>query len=205
MVTQGTVVGITAAGKTMFWLQLGALLAGRKLPIRRKDQRGRTVRERLAVEEARRRLCAFGRHKTQEPQWVDAAVQRWHPWIKLRLVDTAGLVADIHPDTQLRQHMGESLRCLLESRIWFHVIDLGRTAAQGFQLSDVDRTLLEVGRQTSHYVVIGNKIDLPGAARAAEMLLKHAGDIPIFVVSSLYRTGFTPVVQWLREVCKHSA
>ncbi|MDI3256304.1 MAG: GTPase domain-containing protein [Kyrpidia sp.] len=203
--TQGTVVGITAAGKTMFWLQLSALLAGRTLPIRRTDLRGRAVKERVTVEEARRRLCSFGRHKTRDPQWVDMAPRRWHPWVRLRLVDTAGLVADIHPDMQLRRHMGDSLRCLVESAFWFHVVDLGRMAKHDYRLSEVDQAFIEFGCRVPYYVLIGNKCDLPGAGRAAEVLIGHGSGFPVFVVSSLYRTGFTPVVQWLRQACRNSA
>ncbi|MBX6395757.1 MAG: GTPase domain-containing protein [Alicyclobacillaceae bacterium] len=205
MVTQVTVVGLTGAGKTMFWLRVGAHLAGRSLLIRRHDERGQEIRLRMTADEARCRLCSLGRHRTRDPQWLDLTARRWHPWLRLRLVDTAGLVADVHPDAGLRLCMAKSLRFLAESRVWFHVIDLGRLAREGNRLSEVDAALLNFGRHVPDYVIIGNKSDLPGAAEAAEVLIESCRDFPIFVVSSLYQTGFDPVTRWLRDACRRSA
>lgn len=199
------VAGLPGVGKTMFWLRTGSGLGGRFLSVRWREPDGREGKRRMSPAEARCRLCSLGRHKTRNPQWMDIAVRRGLPWTKVRLTDTAGLVAGVHPDADLRRGMAESLRLLTDSPVWFHVVDLGRLARENGRLHEVDRELLRYRRHVPHYALIANKADLPGAAEAAERLIGAHPDLRIFVVSSLYRTGFDSVFRWLLEVCRRTA
>jgi GTP-binding protein len=119
---------------------------------------------------------------------------------QIAVADLPGLIEGAHRNLGLGfsflRHI-ERCRCLL------YVIDLSRDEP-AIQLETLHRELelYHSGLSQRPSVIVGNKIDLPGAETNAEILQKIVGSSTCFVtISAKHQLNILPLVRLLRDMC----
>ncbi|MFB5192113.1 GTPase domain-containing protein [Alicyclobacillus fastidiosus] len=201
MSTDGLVIGRTNAGKTSFCLRLARALGLRELNwlVERTD--GRTERRRMLLSEAQEILSSGDAHQTRELQTLILSVPRGKSDRIIRVTDSTGLADGLHHDASVRRAMAQTLRSMIEAKVVFHVIDasvVGQALQRagdmkGFRLNDLDEQMFALGRSRSSYIVLANKMDLPGAREGYRWLRQHLDKDRILAISAREGTGFQEV------------
>lgn len=202
---RSVVIGKTNVGKTLFCVHFAEFMGLRELRwlIERSD--GRTEQRRMSVNEAERTLSDPIAHRTRGLQSIRLELPRGKTSRQLLLTDTTGLTDGVHPDSVLREAMAQTLQTLLTSNLVMHIVDayeIGRMSdeqdAQGGWhgvWNDLDEQLSRYGSGKNGYVVLANKIDLPGAKEGFKRLKSRLSGQTVIPISALHGTGFREVKQ----------
>lgn len=199
------VIGKTNVGKTLFCVHFAKFMGLKEIRwlIERSD--GRTEQRRMSVGEAERTLSDPIAHRTRDLQSVRIEFARGKGDRELLLTDTTGLTDGVNPDLDLRQAMAKTLEALLSSSFVLHLVDayeIGRSG-QGLTNSgallgpwnELDEQLARFGAQKQGYLVLANKMDLPGADDGFRRLKERLSGQTVLPISALHGTGFREVKQ----------
>lgn len=195
------VIGNANVGKTLFCLRFAAFLGLRQLRVFVERTDGKTEEKLLTVEEAQELLSGPEAHHTRDLQTIALSVPRGKSNRQLLLTDTTGLTDGIHPDAEIREAMAQTLSALTSAQVILHVVDAARlgTDSSGSgkpsAWKPVDDQLAEYGHSCGGYLILANKMDLPGAKAGYQQLCKRFGKHRVVPVSALYGGGFREVRQ----------
>jgi len=194
------VVGQPNAGKTLFCLNFAEFLGMQSVTINFESfERGCSSRV-ISLSEAKSLLVGEREHQTLDLQSIVMTI----PWGKGRkefeLIDTTGLADRIDFEPHIRRAMAQTLHCMRQADVIFHVLDCTKVAQLGFLkgIGEIDYQIAEFGQLKKGYVLLANKIDLP---QAKEGLARIAMEFPghrVIGISALTKHGFKEV----KEIAK---
>ncbi|MCL6453751.1 MAG: 50S ribosome-binding GTPase [Alicyclobacillus sp.] len=201
------VIGSANVGKTLFCIHFARYLGLRQLRWFVEQADGTTEQRQLAVEEAVRLLSGPAAHRTRQLQTVSLDVPRGKVNRQVLLTDTTGLAEGIHTDPLLREAMAQTLQALAEAQVILHIVDAARIgtsadkagdvgrAARAVGWSPVDEQLADYGQAVGGYLILANKMDLPGAKQGYQFLRKRYSKQRVVPISALTGSGFREVRQ----------
>lgn len=202
MKRQSLVIGRTNAGKTLFCLQFAKYLGIRELQWLMERTDGATLRKRVKIDEAASTMASPDKHTTRQLQSMYVDVPRGKTSRQFIVTDSTGLSEGIHEDQTVRQAMAQTLRTMIDAQLVLHVVDahavtpVNREVSKNPlrpQLMGLDHQLVQFGLTRPGYVILANKMDLPGAEAGLKSLRKAFPKLTIFPISSLTGSGFQEV------------
>jgi len=200
---QVLIVGRPQVGKTLFLINYAAYLGQQQLKLVRHeaDQTVETVV--LSPVQARTRLVGEGApHKTLALQHVAMNFPKAKGSVQIELCDTPGLVDTIPSDEQLRRGMAQAIRRIRQSHMVLHIVDatrLRQPSNVSDEVASIDEEIARFGLSRGGYVVLVNKIDLPGAQDAPRRARALFPGHLIIGVSALTSRGFKEVTRVVRR------
>ena len=201
---RGVIVGMANAGKTLFCTRFAEFLGLRDVQwvIERTD--GRTESKRVTLS----RTDTFVDDTSGKTRFLQSMCLEI-PWRgrrrRMLITDCAGLVDDGMDHAALRASIAQTLTMLIEADVILHVIDanqVGRRVDGGdphkrtHGLSAVDSLIAQLAGQKEGYMILANKMDMPGGKSGYRHLCSKFSKQKVFPISALYATG-------LREVKQH--
>lgn len=182
-------------GKTVFTLHFAAYLGARQLAMAFAEGDGRLDRRTLAVEDAVRELVGTAPHLTRRLQTVQLSVSGGKSVRRLELVDTSGLGDGIHPSSEVRRAMAQTLSTVRDARVILHLIDAARAGAAGTvaALGEVDYQVAQFAQIRGGYAILANKMDLPRAEEGLRAIRREFPGHTVLPISALHRHGFREV------------
>lgn len=201
MSEQSLVIGKTNAGKTMFCVNFAKYLGIRELKWWVEQADGRQEQRRMSFAEAERTLTDAIPHKTRQLQSLHVDVPMGKGIRSFTLTDTTGLTEGIHAEAEVRNAMAQTLKSLLAARVILHVLDASELVkpAQkltGIHLTELDQQLISFGSSRNAYLILANKMDMPGAKEGYQRLCRQFPKHRVIPVSAKTTKGF-------REVKRH--
>lgn len=190
---QALVIGRPNVGKTLFTVNFAEFLGQKRLEILFRPRDGASYTRLYSVSQARADLVDDQPHRTLCLQSVVLNVPRGKTVQKVVLTDTTGLTEEIHPLSAVRRAMADTLRQVSAATFVLHVVD-PLDAVRG-----VDLDILRYGQTLEGYLLLANKIDLPGRPEAARALAEVVSPAPVLAVSARCRTGFREVRAFVRR------
>lgn len=196
------VIGKTNAGKTLFCIRFASYLGIRELRWLMERTDGKTEEKRMTAQEAEWALSDAAKHNTRCMQSLRVQVPRGKMDRELWLTDTTGLSEGVHPEPVVREAMAQTLEALVGANLILHVVDsaalgqslqAGHSAASSPAWQTLDDQITDLGRQHRGYVVLANKIDLPGAREGYRQLCRRFSKQHVIPISALHGTGFREV------------
>ncbi|MCL6599502.1 MAG: GTPase domain-containing protein [Alicyclobacillus macrosporangiidus] len=197
------VIGKTNVGKTLFCIHFARYMGVRELRWLVEEADGRTDCRLMSLAEAEASLSDAHPHRTRCLQSVAVEFPAGKTVRQLLLTDTTGLTEGIHPEQALREAMAQTLRAMTDANLILHMVDAGAIgrALRG-QVADpscawdaLESQLAEFGMRHGGYVLLANKMDLPGAMDGYRFLCKRYSRQRVLPVSALHGTGFREVKQ----------
>lgn len=194
------VIGRANVGKTLFTINFAAFLGGRDLVIGFQASDGR-VNARYSRAEAVERLVSSTPHTTRCLNQVPVEMDVGKGSQRFELVDTAGLSDQVLEDVALRSAMAQTLSALREGGIILHLVDASQAALPEPDrgIGEVDRQLARYGGAVGRYVVLANKMDLPGARAGLTVIRGAFPERHIIPISALRQDGFKEVRSFVRR------
>lgn len=194
------VIGNANVGKTLFCLRFAAYVGLRQLRMFVERTDGVTEEKLLTVDVAQKLLSSPEAHLTREMQTITLQVPRGKSSRQLLLTDTTGLTEGIHPDDEIREAMAQTLSALTSAQVILHVVDAAKLGNESSGNSKsawkpVDEQLADYGLSRGGYLILANKMDLPGAKAGYQQLCKRFSKHRVVPVSALYGGGFREVKQ----------
>jgi len=190
-----TIIGKTNVGKTVFLINFAEYLGLKTLEIEKLNTDGIKGREKISSRAALSSLVDGKTHKTKNIQAVAIDIPLGKGKKKIQLVDTAGLIDDIHPDSNVRKAISQTLSVVRESELILHIIDASAVDKKELPnaMGMVDYQVAQFAQLKRGYVILANKMDLPGAKDGLKKITQEFSGHLIIPVSALHKTGFKEV------------
>src|SRR5690606_27206382 len=104
-----------------------------------------------------------------------------------------------HEDASVRRAMAQTLGAVRDAHLILHVVDAAKAAGGGVvqAIGDVDYQVAHFSQIRDGYLILANKIDLPGAQRGAELIRREFSQHAVVPVSALTRQGFREVKRFV--------
>lgn len=196
------VIGNTNVGKTLFCIRFAKYVGLRQLRwfVERTD--GKTEQQSMPLDDAVKWLSSSDAHHTRALQTLVLEVPRGKSNRQLLLTDATGLTEGIHNDPAVREAMAQTLGALTSAHMVLHVVDASRVGtlektgdnrSTGSGWLPVDDQLSQYGMQNGGYLILANKMDLPGAKQGYQQLVKRFSKHRVIPVSALTGSGFREV------------
>lgn len=197
------VIGNANVGKTLFCLRFAYYMGLRQVRMFVERTDGKSEERFLTIDEAKKLLSSPQAHYTRDLQTIVLDVPRGKSSRQLLLTDTTGLTEGIHPDANIRQAMAQTLEALTDAQVILHVVDAAKLGSESggtgksHAWKPVDEQLAEYSQGNGGYLILANKMDLPGAKAGYQQLVKRFSKHRVFPVSALYGDGFREVKQYV--------
>lgn len=190
-----TIIGKTNVGKTVFLINFADYLGLKTLEIEKLNTDGTKGRERINSRAALSKLVDGKTHKTRNIQAITVDIPMGKGKKKIQLVDTAGLIDYIHPDSNIRKAISQTLSIVRESELIIHIIDAPAADKKDLPnaMGMVDYQVAQFAQLKRGYVILANKMDLPGAKDGLKKITQEFSGHLIIPVSALHKTGFKEV------------
>ncbi|MCK8817691.1 50S ribosome-binding GTPase [Natroniella sulfidigena] len=196
MMVSVLIVGQPNVGKTSFAINFANYLGVKKLKLLVRQPAGFMATKTYQLEEAYEELVAVEPHKTTEVQSIQLKLPIGKQDKKIRLIDSCGLVDEIHSKQKIRTAMAQTLNQLFQSQIILHMIDLSQFDFFS-QLKKIDQELYNLFHQQPGYKILANKLDLDHQKNNLTKLESLIEQKLIIAISALYQQGFTEVKTFL--------
>ncbi len=190
---EALVIGRPNVGKTLFTINFAEYLGQRRVEVLFRPRDGASFTRLYSIAQARGDLVDDQPHRTLCLQSVVLGVPRGKSVRKVVLTDTTGLTDEIHSASAVRRAMADTLRQVSEAAFILHVVDAAEP------LSGVDVDILRYGRTQDAYLLLANKMDLPGRGEAVAALARVVSPTPVLPVSARLKTGFAEVRTFVRK------
>lgn len=189
------IIGQPNVGKTMFALHFAEYLGLAKARIAFAEAGGRRWEAAYSMAAARTTLTSSAPHHTRQLQSLTLELPAGKGTKHLELVDTSGLVDGIHPDATIRRAMAQTLAAVREAKVILHMLDAAALGAGGAvdTIGEVDYQVAQFAQLRGGYLVLANKMDLPGAEDGLARLRREFAGHRIAPVSALHKQGFDEV------------
>lgn len=195
------VIGMASAGKTLFCTRFAEAMGVRdpEWLVERTDGRTESKRMGSSLKGENRDLTTASPTRFLHSMCMDL---RWRGRRRrIVLTDSAGLTERFQETSTDRASMAQTLSMLLDADFILHVVDAhqigckaeGQRGKTSDGLSAVDRFIFSFAGQKQGYVVLANKMDLPGGRTGYKHLCSQFSKQRVIPVSALHGTGFREV------------
>ena len=189
---ESPVIGRPNVGKTLFVVHFAEFLGQKRLEVVFRPRDGASYTRVYTVAQAQADLVDDTPHRTLAMQSVVLKVPRGKSLRKLVLTDSTGLTDAVHPSSTVRRAMADTVRGVAGARMILHLID----PASG--LGGIDLDIARYGKAVDGYLVLANKIDLPGRTERLGEVARFVAPAPVLAISALHKTGFREVKAFVR-------
>lgn len=193
------VIGRPNAGKTAFTISFATYLGFKTLRFVRQEAEGRVELE-LSEVAAKAELISPLPHKTRQVQALELECAVGKGKKQFELLDTCGLIEGIHPETEIRLAMAQSLMLLQDADLIMHIIDAAEVGRERGRPGTLEQELATWGRTRGNYVVLANKMDLASAKEGLAIIEHHFSALPIIATSARTGQGFREVKKYVLRV-----
>ena len=194
------VLGKPNVGKTLLVLGLADSMKAKEVDITFADPGGARYCRKYPIDIAMRELVGAMPHQTRCLQWLTLEFRVGKGKKAVELVDTTGLIEQIHDDPLTRKAMAQTLSAMRSAQIIIHVIDAHLAGQVDMQSEsaerDLDMQLAAFAAPRGCYCIVANKMDLPGAKRGLARIQRSFTGYKVIPVSAATRDG-------LKEVRRH--
>jgi 50S ribosomal subunit-associated GTPase HflX len=189
------IIGKTNVGKTLFLINFAAFLGMRKICLNVKNQEGNVSVEYHSIPEALKVLVNCQPHHTTSLQGIKLRLPAGKVVKNFELIDSTGLMEGIPKDINTRRKMAQTLSAVREADLILHMIDASAAGQKGAleAFGEVDYQVAQFSQMKGNYLLLANKMDLPGAKEGLEIIRKEFVGHPIIPISSLTQEGFAEV------------
>jgi len=202
-VSRCLVIGKTNVGTSAVVLGFASYMGVESVQVISEDPQGRRLQRAYAVDAAVRDLSGSSPHQTRCLQSITLQLPAGKGFRELEMVDTCGLIEGIHADAQVRRAMAQTLANVRQAQIILHIVDAANAAVTGAveAFGEVDYQVAQCAQMRGGYLILANKMDLPGAAAGLALIKREFAGHIILPISALYGQGFPEVkryvVRWL--------
>lgn len=193
------VIGRTNVGKTLFTFQFADYLGIDSLVVTVEDPSGRREVKRYTVGDALGELSSAEPHQTRRLQSIRLELPVGKGAKRFDIVDTSGLMDGIHGDVSVRRAMAQTLAAVRSADLILHMVDAAKAAESGAvrAIGEVDYQVAQFAQVRDGYLILANKVDLPGADRGLERIRREFAGHPVLPISALDRRGFKEVKRFV--------
>jgi len=196
--TSAIIVGQPNVGKTSFLINFAYYLGVKELKFLIKQPAGFVSTRTYQIEQAYNQLTSNEPHKTNSIQSIQLKLPVGKQDRPIRLVDSCGLVDEIHQQEYIRRSMAETLEELMVSEIVLHIIDLSQLASpQG--LRRIDQEIYNFLRDRAGYKILANKLDLDRNQEKLSKLKQFVDKRLVVPISAIYQEGFDQIKVFLLD------
>jgi 50S ribosomal subunit-associated GTPase HflX len=201
------IIGKANAGKTLFCIHFAQYLGVRELHWLMERTDGRTEQKRMSLVEAEKSMSDASMHRTRGLQSIHLEVPRGKGMRHLLLTDTTGLSEGVHPEQSVREAMAQTLQTMVDNSLILHIVDANQASGSHGNLrtvsstaypagwGELDEQIVEFGSGRDGYLMLANKMDLPGAKEGYRQLCKRFSKYRVMPISALHGIGFREVKQ----------
>lgn len=189
------VVGQPNAGKTSFTLSFAEYLGVRRLQLTIRQPEGFSSTCSFFIHEAREKLVSPRPNETTNLQSITLSLPMGKKKRSFQLMDTCGLRDGIHPKEDTRRAMSQTIRCINQCHLIFHLLDLTRITDHG----NIDDQINAYASCRPVYCLLANKMDLLASRRNLPALKDRYPDQPIIPISTKNQEGFKEVKIFLMK------
>nr|WP_092067843.1 GTPase domain-containing protein [Dendrosporobacter quercicolus]NSL46807.1 GTPase domain-containing protein [Dendrosporobacter quercicolus DSM 1736]SDL64598.1 50S ribosome-binding GTPase [Dendrosporobacter quercicolus] len=188
------IVGLPNSGKTLFTLNFAAYLGSKQVEVTFRTYDGLITCRHFSIDEAKRELCSSSLHKTRSLQSVVLKLAIGKTAINFKLTDTCGLTPQINHEEAIRKGMAQTIGFMRSADFILHIVDLSLLTKDYLNnTGSIDHHLYDYGVSRHNYLLLANKIDLPGARDNLSRLTAAFVQACIIPVSALHSHGFKEV------------
>ena len=195
------VVGKVGVGKTLFVLNFASYLGLSQTNITIEYPDGQIETKHYSIDSARRRLVGVDLHTTKSLQSIVIQVPAIKGVRRCLITDSSGLIDYIHPNINIRQAIAQTLSAIRQADLIIHVVDISQVGAHGVPsaLGEVDYQVAQFAQMRGGYVILANKMDLPGSERGLSKLSLELPGHKIIPISALNKQGFKEVKAFVQH------
>ncbi|MTI48126.1 MAG: GTP-binding protein HSR1 [Firmicutes bacterium] len=186
------IVGKTNAGKTLFMINFAEYIGLKKIVLKQEYPDGKKLSKEMSTDLAKSYLSSDREYKTQCIQSICIDLPVYKGKKEITLLDTSGLIDGIHPKLSVRNGIIQTLEKIQEADIILHMLDIALLIDNN-TLSEIDRQIIEYGRNRKGYVLIPNKIDLDKDKIGLHTIRQEYPKQFMIPISALYKKGFDEV------------
>ncbi len=194
------ILGRSNVGKTLFLINFSRYLNLKTLKILSDLPNGGRLSKEYTLQEAINELVSEEPHATLYLQSILLDIPAGKGRKTLEIVDTTGLCEGIHGSKQVRMGMAQTITQIQTSEVILHMVDASKTNKRGSleapSLID-DEIYRFAGSRGMPYVILANKMDLPGANEGLLLLKKRFDKNLIIPISAMRGWGFKEVKRFL--------
>lgn len=196
---QCVVIGKTNVGKTLFTLNFADYLGVERLDVTFEEPAGSRKAVQYSVKEAMGALSSGEPHQTRCLQSIRLEMPAGKGVKRFDMVDTSGLMEGIHKEAAVRRAMAQTLGAVRDAHLILHLIDAEKAGKFGVSraLGDVDYQVAHFAQIREGYLILANKVDLPGAERGVEIIRSEFSQHAVVPISALTRQGFREVKRFV--------
>ena len=193
------VIGKANVGKTLFTLQFADYLGIDRLEITFEEPSGKRSSRTYDLKTAIEELSSPEPHQTRRLQRIRLELPVGKGVKRFDIIDTSGLMEGIHTDASVRRAMAQTLAAVRDADLILHLVDASRAAQDGVvrAVGEVDYQVAQFALAREGYLILANKVDLPGAERGLERIRQEFAGHPVVPISALSRQGFREVKRFV--------
>lgn len=179
----------------MFLINFAEYLGIKYLDLKFKDFDGKIKKKKINCKKARAFLVSNKSHETQCIQSIFLNIPLGKGKKKIELLDTAGLIDNIHPDIDVRKAISQTFTMIRKANIILHIMDASVTYKKDLPnaIGEVDYQIAQFAQLKSGYAILANKIDLPEARPGVKKIRDEFRGNLVIPISALYKKGFKEV------------
>jgi predicted GTPase len=198
IMTSAVIVGQPNVGKTSFLINFAYYLGLKELRFMIKQPAGFVSTRTYQIEQAYDQLTSNEPHKTNSIQSIQLKLPVGKQDKDIRLVDSCGLIDEIHQQEYIRKSMAETLQELMVSEIVLHIIDLSQLGAKR-GLKRIDQEIYNFLRDRAGYKILANKLDLDIDQENLSKLNGFVDKRLVVPISAIYQEGFDQIKVFLLD------
>ncbi len=183
------VIGRTNVGKTAFVLNFAEYLGLRRAEITFRYPDGFSTKQAFHLDVARQELIGRGQHKTRCLQGLELEIPAGKAKKRIVMTDSSGFADGIPDDESVRKAIAQTLLQIKQAKLVMHMLD----AASPEAIAEVDRQVARFAETRGGYLILANKMDLPGAREGLELIRAFFGSHLVLAISATQQKGFKEV------------
>lgn len=189
------ILGKVGCGKTLFLLNFSEYLGISAIEMTQQEPDGGQKTLQMAVNEARKTMVSPNRHTTRTSYTMTLSIPKGKGKKQFYLTDTPGLIESIHPDREIRLGIVQAIKQLKTADVVLHLMDASRASLKDDDaaITDVDHQIARYSTGRRSYLILANKMDLPGASAGFSYIKRTFPGKMIIPISALKRWGFKEV------------
>ncbi|NLG85682.1 MAG: GTP-binding protein HSR1 [Firmicutes bacterium] len=195
------VVGKVGTGKTLFVLNFASYLGFSQVNITIEYPDGRIKTKHYSIDTARQQLVGVDLHTTKSLQSIVIDIPAVKGVRRCLITDSSGLIDHIHQDINIRQAIAQTLSAIRQADLIIHIVDSSQVGIHDAPsaLGEVDYQVAQFAQMRGGYVILANKMDIPGAERGLSKLSLELPGHKIIPISALHKQGFKEVKAFVRH------
>ena len=189
------IIGKTNVGKTLFAINFAEYLGCKVIKVTSIYPDGRQIENSFTIREAILQLTNEKPHKTRCLNKIAVTIPVGKKKKHVMILDSTGIIDGIHPESNVRKAISQTLAKIRECKIILHMIDVSNVINRGLvnSLGEVDYQIANFAQMRTGYVMLANKIDIPGSETGLNKLREEFPANLILPISALYKRGFKEV------------